>query len=104
MIEEIICDCPVVFSILYKNNLLINIIPKFSYKTIKFIYNTYELDEYTREYIETLLNNEKLKLTKMLDYVDDKDIADSDKRAFINYLENNKEQTMEQTIDDTFDF
>lgn len=55
------------------------------------------MDEYTREYIETLLNNEKLKLTKMLDYINDKDL---NKRVFINDLENTKEQT----IDDTFDF
>lgn len=89
------------FSILYKNNLLINIIPKFTYATIKFIYSTYELDEYTREYIETLLNNEKLKLTKILDYLDDKDIAERKKRVFINYLENTKEQTIN---DETFDF
>jgi hypothetical protein len=54
------------------------------------------LDEYTKEYIETLLNNEKLKLTKMLDYVDG-----FDKRVFINDLENTKKQTID---DDTFDF
>ena len=59
------------------------------------------MDEYTKEYIETLLNNEKLKLTKMLDYLDDKDFTDSDKRVLINYLETTKEQTID---DDTFDF